>query len=127
MWPRSGRSRPTRCLRKTDLPVPDGPSSTEISPLGSVSETFSQMTWRPKDLLSPSTLISTPTNACLPCLCNPVGDIVDRARRGLAGYNDELRHRGRISGEPRHSTREGSPPVVPLGHLPRLLKHSGVT
>src|SRR3954447_1297384 len=60
-WPRSGRSNPTRRLRKTDLPVPDGPSSTEISPLGSVSETFSQMTWRPKDLLSPSTVISTPT------------------------------------------------------------------
>jgi hypothetical protein len=60
--------------------------------LGSVSETFSQMTWRPKDLLRPSTLISTPTNACLPCLRDPASDSVDRARKGLAGYNDELRH-----------------------------------
>ena len=34
MWPAFGLSRPTRCLRNTDLPVPDGPSSTEISPGG---------------------------------------------------------------------------------------------
>src|SRR3954469_12205108 len=66
-WPRSGRNSPTRCLRNTDLPVPDGPRSTEISPLGRVRETFSQMTCRPKDLLSPSTLISTPTHDHLPC------------------------------------------------------------
>ena len=45
------RSRPMRCLRKTDLPVPDGPSSTEISPLGRVSVTSSQMTCRPNDFV----------------------------------------------------------------------------
>ena len=59
--PRSGLSSPTSVLRNTDLPVPEGPSMTEISPAGSVSETSCQMTWRPKDLVSPSTVISTPT------------------------------------------------------------------
>src|SRR5215210_3569034 len=59
--PRSGLSSPTRVLSSTDLPVPDGPSITEISPAGSVSETSCQITCRPKDLVSPSTWISTPT------------------------------------------------------------------
>src|SRR4051794_25823772 len=63
--PRSGLSRPTSVLRKTDLPVPEGPSITEISPAGRVSETSCQMTWRPKDFVSPSTWISTPTR-CAP-------------------------------------------------------------
>src|ERR1700710_814604 len=63
--PRSGLSRPTRGLRNTDWPVPEGPSITEISPAGRVSETSCQMTWRPKDLVRPSTWISTPTR-CAP-------------------------------------------------------------
>lgn len=45
MEPRSGLSRPTSVLRNTDLPVPEGPSMTETSPAGSVSETSCQMTW----------------------------------------------------------------------------------
>ena len=53
--PRSGLSSPTSVLRNTDLPVPDGPSSTEISPGGSVRVTSLQMFWLPKDLVSPST------------------------------------------------------------------------
>src|SRR3954464_14521295 len=64
--PRSGLSRPTRVLRKTDLPVPEGPSMTEISPAGRVRETSCQMTCRPKDLVSPSTVISTPTGHTSP-------------------------------------------------------------
>ena len=32
--PRSGLSRPTSDFRNTDLPVPDGPRRTEISPGG---------------------------------------------------------------------------------------------
>src|SRR3954451_15853957 len=92
-WPRSGRRSPTRCLRKTDFPVPDGPRRTEISPLGRMSETFSQMTCRPKDFVSPSTLTSMPTHACLPRPRHPADDAVDRAFEGLAGCNDELRHR----------------------------------
>src|SRR6185437_9363100 len=59
--PRSGRNSPTSVLRNTDLPVPEGPSSTEISPAGRVSETSCQMTCEPKLLVSPSTAISTPT------------------------------------------------------------------
>lgn len=43
--PRSGFSSPTSVLRNTDLPVPEGPSMTETSPAGSVSETSCQMTW----------------------------------------------------------------------------------
>src|SRR3954471_20954332 len=59
--PFSGFSRPTSDLRKTDLPVPDGPSITEISPGGSVRVTSLQMFWLPKDLVRPSTCTATPT------------------------------------------------------------------
>src|SRR6476469_9564236 len=59
--PASGLSRPTSVLRNTDLPVPEGPSITEISPAGSVRVTSFQITWDPNRLVSPSTLISTPT------------------------------------------------------------------
>ena len=41
--------------------VPDGPSSTEISPGGRVRVTSLQMFWLPNDLLSPSTCTATPT------------------------------------------------------------------
>ena len=61
--PFSGLSRPTRVFRNTDLPVPDGPSRTEISPGGSVSVTSPQMFWLPNDFVSPSTSTSTPTCA----------------------------------------------------------------
>src|SRR3954453_11843506 len=61
MEPFSGFSRPTRDFRNTDLPVPDGPRSTEISPGGRVSVTSLQMFWLPKDLVSPSTCTATPT------------------------------------------------------------------
>src|SRR6185437_17051089 len=63
--PRSGLSRPTRVLRNTDLPVPDGPSSTEISPAGSVRLTSDQTRVPPKDFVSPTTWISTPNTASL--------------------------------------------------------------
>src|SRR4051794_20738574 len=53
--PRSGLSSPTSDLRKTDLPVPEGPSSTEISPGGRVKVTSLQMFWLPNALVSPST------------------------------------------------------------------------
>src|SRR3978361_708609 len=60
--PCSGFSRPTSDLRKTDLPVPEGPKLTEISPGGSVRVTSLQMFWLPKDLVSPSTCTATPTS-----------------------------------------------------------------
>jgi hypothetical protein len=53
--PFSGLSRPIRHFRKTDLPVPDGPSMTLISPAGSVRVTSSQMVWLPKRLVRFST------------------------------------------------------------------------
>src|SRR5688500_6785698 len=62
--PSSGFSSPTRDFRKTDLPVPEGPRRTEISPGGSVSVTSLQMFWLPNDLVSPSTSTATPT--CVP-------------------------------------------------------------
>src|SRR3712207_7399376 len=43
--PLSGLSSPTSDLRNTDLPVPDGPSRTEISPGGNVRVTSLQMFW----------------------------------------------------------------------------------
>ena len=53
--PRSGRSRPISDFRNTDLPVPDGPSSTLTSPGGMSNVTSSQIRWGPKDFVSPST------------------------------------------------------------------------
>src|SRR6476619_4121205 len=58
--PASGLSSPTSVLRKTDLPVPDGPSMTEISPAGSVRVTSRQIVCEPKVLVRPVTAISTP-------------------------------------------------------------------
>ena len=58
--PFSGLISPIRVLRNTDLPVPDGPSSTLTSPGGSVRVTSDQMFARPKDFDSPSTRTSTP-------------------------------------------------------------------
>src|SRR5271156_4416946 len=58
--PRSGRSRPISDFRKTDLPVPDGPSKTLTSPSGISKVTSSQIRWDPKDLVSPSTEIPMP-------------------------------------------------------------------
>src|SRR3954471_12638762 len=62
--PCSGLSSPTRDFRKTDLPVPEGPRRTEISPGGSVSVTSLQMFWLPNDFVSPSTSTASPT--CVP-------------------------------------------------------------
>src|SRR5215472_13849905 len=58
--PRSGRIRPTSDLRNTVLPVPEGPSITLTSPAGRDSEISRHTTWRPKDLVSPSTTTSVP-------------------------------------------------------------------
>ncbi len=82
--PRSGLSRPTSVLRKTDLPVPDGPSSTEIWPAGKVKLTSAQMFCLPKDFVSPSILTSTPTHQLLTRICsaNPGGSPIPDQRAG---------------------------------------------
>src|SRR3978361_2212407 len=92
MEPRSGLSNPTSVLRKTDLPVPDGPSMTLISPGGRVSVTSPQMTCLPNDFVRPSTATSTPTPA--PSLTAACAE-GRHARRPdqLWRYNDQLRHR----------------------------------
>ena len=64
--PWSGLSSPMRVLRNTDLPVPDGPSITQISPAGTVSVTSPQISCLPNDLLRCSTWISTPMTAFVP-------------------------------------------------------------
>src|SRR3954462_10551210 len=66
MWPAFGLSKPTRCLRNPDLPVPEGPSSTEISPAGNVRETSSQIVCLPNRLVRFSTRTSTPTQFSSP-------------------------------------------------------------
>src|ERR1700689_4096948 len=58
--PRSGRSNPISDFKNTDLPVPDGPSSTLTSPSGMSIVTSSQIRWDPKDFVSPSTWIPIP-------------------------------------------------------------------
>src|SRR4051794_32735191 len=71
--PELGLSRPINVFRNTDLPVPDGPSITEISPAGRVSVTSFQIIWLPNFLVSPSTTTSTPTEALLACRGLPGG------------------------------------------------------
>jgi hypothetical protein len=66
--PFSGLSSPMRVLRKTDFPVPEGPSRTEISPFGSVSVTSSQIVCRPNLFVRCSTRISTPTSSSVSSL-----------------------------------------------------------
>src|SRR3954447_18846387 len=84
MLPLSGLSSPMRALRKTDLPVPDGPSITQISPAGTVRVTSPQMSCLPKDLVRSSTLISTPTSVP-PLLCHWLDTPIPRARSALRG------------------------------------------
>ena len=55
MLPLSGLSSPMRVLRNTDLPVPEGPSITQISPAGMVRVTSPQIRSLPKDLVRCST------------------------------------------------------------------------
>src|SRR4051812_3674617 len=66
--PLSGLSSPISALRKTDLPVPEGPSMTETSPAGIESVTSPQISCFPKDLVRSLTWISTPMTALLPLL-----------------------------------------------------------
>ena len=47
-------------FKKTDLPVPDGPSRTLTSRSGTSIVTSSQIRWDPKDWVSPSTEIPIP-------------------------------------------------------------------
>src|SRR5690625_3257366 len=81
--PSSGFSRPISVFKNTDLPVPEGPSMTEISPGGRVRVTSPQMSWSPKDLLNPSTCTATPTHA--PPL--PAGNVRRRAASAPLGFH----------------------------------------
>src|SRR3954454_2943586 len=76
--PLSGLSRPMIVLSSTDLPVPDGPSITQISPGGTVNVTSPQISCLPKDLVSPSISIATPIRRALPS--------TEVARRSLCGH-----------------------------------------
>src|SRR3954463_7888784 len=97
--PCSGFSRPTRDFRNTDLPVPDGPSITEISPGGRVRVTSLQMFWLPKDFVSPSTCTATPTSTspnrlrCPPVVLMGNDEARDRLR-GSRGGRDAGRSAG---------------------------------
>src|SRR5277367_4665572 len=79
--PRSGRSNPISDFKKTDLPVPDGPSRTLTSPSGISSVTSSQIRWEPKDLVSPSTEIPMPMRL----LSRSAGYVADHVVTRIAG------------------------------------------
>src|SRR6476620_3300705 len=106
--PFSGLISPIRVLRNTDLPVPDGPSSTLTSPGGSVRVTSDQMLARPKDFDSPSTRTSTPVNG-------PPSSAVGPTAGTRTGYGpvaklrrtDHGRGRIRDAPEPRPGVRHG--------------------
>src|SRR3989441_10717828 len=56
--PLSGRSRPRRCLRKTDLPPPLRPMITVMEPSGTSRSTPRRTGWPANDFVSPRTLIT---------------------------------------------------------------------
>src|SRR5262245_59218207 len=56
--PLSGRSRPSRCLRKTDLPPPLRPMITVMEPSGTSRSTPRRTGWPANDFVSPRTLIT---------------------------------------------------------------------
>src|SRR3954470_15476175 len=88
-WPSLGLRRPISVLRNTDLPVPEGPSMTEISPAGRVKVTSFQIVWLPNFFVRPSTTTSTPTDgpSLLPAACRltptqlPIPDRCDREHK----------------------------------------------
>src|SRR2546425_2554176 len=57
-WPLSGRSRPRRCLRNTDLPPPLRPMITVMEPSGTSRSTPRRTGWPPNDFVRPRTLIT---------------------------------------------------------------------
>src|SRR3989442_14303365 len=57
-WPLSGRSRPRRCLRNTDLPPPLRPMITVMEPSGTSRSTPRRTGWPANDFVSPRTLIT---------------------------------------------------------------------
>src|SRR4051812_5866291 len=118
--PRSGLSSPIRVFSSTDLPVPEGPSITQISPAGTVRVTSPQMSCLPKDLVRPSIWISTPmgllpsqvspaTRGSRPCYLGST----DPARRSYARVRRGRRSPAR-PGPPRNAEggcpRGGHPP-----------------
>src|SRR5688572_30437805 len=127
--PFSGFSRPTSDLRNTDLPVPEGPSSTEISPGGRVRVTSLQMFWLPNDFDRFSTSTATPTSY-LPlhsgCVAGSPPRRIDEPRQcaGSQGRphpddgeplllvgNDDAEHRLRVS----QGFRDADPRYSPTG------------
>src|SRR5687767_11383008 len=66
--PLSGLSRPIRVFSRTDLPVPEGPSITQISPAGMSRVTSPQISCLPKLLVRLLILISTPIAHVSLCL-----------------------------------------------------------
>src|SRR4051812_49035551 len=111
--PCSGFNSPISDLRNTDLPVPDGPSNTLTSPGGNVRVTSDQMFARPKDLVSPSTLTSTPTDV-LPHW------LVGHRQRDAPGNGRPTAHnRPTTSGEAGYSTVRRQPHIAPNGRFYR--------
>src|SRR5262249_60880262 len=58
--PLSGLSSPISDFRNTDLPVPDGPSSTDTSPGGRVEVTSAHISCLPNDFVSSEMATSMP-------------------------------------------------------------------
>src|SRR5688500_10592562 len=91
--PLSGLSSPMRVFSRTDLPVPEGPSMTQISPAGMSRVTSPQISCLPKLLVRLLILISTPMTVS--CSSHRIG-----ARhcgfeiRYLVPARSELLHRG---------------------------------
>src|SRR6059036_659842 len=56
--PLSGRSKPSRCLRKTDLPPPLRLMITVMEPSGTSRSRPRRTAWPPNDFVSPRTLIT---------------------------------------------------------------------
>src|ERR1700712_1781860 len=80
--PLSGLSSPMMVFSSTDLPVPEGPSITQISPAAMVSVTSPQISCLPKLLVRSLISISTPIELPLPRAVpgSPAGSYLDERR-----------------------------------------------
>src|SRR3954452_1799341 len=102
--PFSGLSSPMIDFRRTDLPVPDGPSRTLISPAGSVSVTSDQMVELPNDFdrfLIPTSTPAMESSRCRPCVDACAHRVIDAMKPA---------HRERDVTSPTTHGREGYSP-----------------
>src|SRR2546425_10707947 len=115
--PLSGRSRPSRCLRKTDLPPPLRPMITVMEPSGTSRSTPRRTGWPANDFVSPRTLITgSPRLRLRPA---PPQSREDRAQEGVPAEDQDRGEDDGLGGGARDAPRTAAGVETPLSRPPR--------